>query len=239
MYANSADYLEFVHSARRSIASLSLSDAPHFGSSCRVEVRGSLRRGKLNPPYSDIDLLVIAPQGAGRQLRDAIPGAVATLGGGLLTIFVDPFSPEGTFCSIYPGPLKVDWFVAEESRGERSGHDADISSDEVVVTVWNGKNSPPYDWESHPWDWLWWLWCKMHGEKSELVSSELPKLWQFLGLHGIEVGDLPPTMPDPRDIGELNRLLRVTMGMLPSSNARLADEIRRAVTSDPKSRAVG
>ena len=153
MYSKESDYWNFFRTVETSFTNLT----PSFGlSSCKFEACGSLARGELRPPYSDIDLLIVASEGQGKKVRDVIPQFAHSLGK-LLTIFADPFSSESTFCSIYSGPLKVDWFVAEPKKEHH-----DDSNKERITMVWNGNKPPPYDWESHPWDWLWWLWCKVH-----------------------------------------------------------------------------
>src|SRR5487761_702173 len=90
--------------------------------------------------------------------------------------------------------ILLDLFWSVESRLvcrriEKEHHDD--SNKERITMVWNGNKPPPYDWESHPWDWLWWLWCKVHRGRNELVSNELPKLLQFLRMHDISVEEFP------------------------------------------------
>jgi hypothetical protein len=98
------DYRDFLIAARRQ-AALALPGA-------ELEAAGSLATGELVPGLSDLDIVVSVPTGRGPATRDSIPLLGRQLGH-LLTIFVDPFSAIGTVCSVYPGPLKVDWFIRE------------------------------------------------------------------------------------------------------------------------------
>lgn len=182
----------------------------------RLEACGSLAKGEVRPPYSDIDVMIVSSSGDGMRVRDAVPQLAASLNRRLLAIFVDPLSSEGIFCSIYSGPLKVDWFVAEQDTVRRA-------------MVWNGNKPPPYDWKSHPWDWTWWLWCKLKNGKYDLVSSELPKLWQILRTHGSDVDEFPPAVPDPRNVRNLEEFIVRTLDKLPKDNAPLVDEITLAI----------
>jgi predicted nucleotidyltransferase len=204
-----AEYWAFVQSARQALE--------RFAAGSQLEVVGSLARGDFVPPYCDIDLLVIAPAGEGQHVRDLVP-EIAAFTGDLLTIFVDPFCTRGTFCSIYRGPLKVDWFVAEvHGDGRRA--------------VWAGHKPPPYDRDAHPWDWLWWLWCKVRSGKYELVSKELSKLWLFLSLRGTSSEAFSPFVPDP-DQDDLERLILATMSHLPAPEQPVACEVRSAIEKD-------
>jgi hypothetical protein len=138
--------------------------------------------------------------------------------GGLLTIFVDPFSSQGCLCSVYAGLLKVDWWVAEDTDAGRR-------------FVWAGLEQPPTDSDGHPWDWVWWIWGKVRTGKSELAAHELSKLWQFLVLRGQSPESFPATVPDPnRD--DLVKLVLATLDHLPSS--LLGREIRSAIEADAK-----
>ncbi len=193
-------------------------------SPCKFEACGSLARGELQPPFSDLDLLIIASEGDGGRVRDEIPRFATTLGN-LLTIFADPLSSESTFCSIYSGPLKVDWFVAEDKK--------EYPKDTITkrTMIWKGTAPSPYEWESHPWDWLWWLWCKLNNKKCGLVSCELTKLWQFLRLHDIDVEEFPSSIPNEADSARLRELLLATLDILPRANFRLSKEISDAMTT--------
>ena len=206
MYVREAQYWEFVRGARQSLGTLS----PDAG----LEVVGSLARGELVPPYSDLDLLLVAPSGHGQELRDLVP-EIATSMGDLLTIFVDPFCPRGTLCSIYRGPLKVDWFVDEEGPNGRR-------------EVWTGHRAPPCDVEAHPWDWLWWLWCKVRAGKCTLAARELSKFWLFLTLKGAAPGAFFPLVPDPSQ-DDLQDLVMRTLDHLPAQGHPVAREIRHAL----------
>jgi predicted nucleotidyltransferase len=188
---------------------------------CRLEIVGSLARGELAPPYSDLDLLVVAPEGEGAAARDQIPD-IAVLCGDLLTIFVDPFCSKGTFCSIYSGPFKVDWAVSERSpRGQ--------------CVVWTGRARPPSDPDGHPWDWIWWVWCKVRSGKLELARSELSKLWQFLVLRGVSPSVFPALQPEKEQSG-LERLVLATLRYLPRPQQPVAREIAHAIESDARKR---
>lgn len=215
MFLKKEEYLEFVSSARTA-----LKDYPLNLRGLAVEVTGSLSRGEVRPPFSDIDLVLICQKGYGVRLRDDMVRIAGSLNTKLLTIFVDPFSPDACFCSIYSGPLKVDWLTAEEEV---------VDSKLTRSIVWRGNNTPPYDWESHPWDWIWWLWCKLCKGDVNLVRSDLPRLWQFLVLHGTEPKSFPDSIRNSVTSAELQAHLLATLDSLPAQKTPLAVEIRRGI----------
>lgn len=211
-----SDYRAFVDAVHQS-----LKRAPPGGPhAVRLEVSGSLARGELSPPYSDLDLVLIAPTGAGPTVRDGLPQLARTIRRELLAIFVDPLHPEACFCSIYRGPFKVDWWVYEEDEG----------GDRTII--WRGDNPPPYDWASHSWDWLWWLWGKARRGKDDTVRYELPRLWHFLTMNGIDPRRFHASVPKNATSLELLPLIRRTMDLLPDQNEALGCEIRRAIEGD-------
>lgn len=189
----------------------------------RLEVSGSLARGELSPPYSDLDLVLLAPPGKGAALREHVPTIARSVERDLLAIFVDPLHPEACFCSIYRGPLKVDWWVYEESGPSRR------------VAVWRGDAAPPYDWASHSWDWLWWLWGKARRGKDDVVVYELPRIWQFLAINGVDPRMLPASLPPTLKNRDLVDLLRKTMKLLPRPDCPAGREIRLAIDRDGRS----
>jgi predicted nucleotidyltransferase len=215
MFQRKEEYFEFVSSAKAA-----LKDYPLNSSGFAVEVTGSLSRGELRPPYSDIDLLLVCQKGYGVRLRDEMVRIAGSLNTRLLTIFVDPFSSDACFCSIYSGPLKVDWLTAEEEV---------VDSRPVRTIVWRGDNPPPYDWKSHPWDWIWWLWCKLCKGDINLVRTDLPRLWQFLVLRGTEPRSFPDSIRSSVTSGELQTHLLATLDLLPAQETPLAVEIRRGI----------
>jgi hypothetical protein len=210
------DYWKFVDAVHAALARLPVPEMR----AVRLEVSGSLARGELSPPYSDLDLLLIAPRARGAAVRDQVPAVARAADPGLLGIFVDPLHPEACFCSIYRGPFKVDWWVYEE---------LDLSS---RVPVWRGDGPPPYDWTSHSWDWLWWLWGKARRGKDEVVVHELPRLWQFLAINGADSHALPARLPATLATRLQLDLLRRTMHLLPDQDGPLGREIRRAIEQD-------
>ena len=185
-----------------------------------MELTGSLSRGEVRPPYSDIDLVLVCQKGDGVMLRDEMVKIAGSLNTKLLAIFVDPFSPDACFCSIYSGPLKVDWLTAEEEA---------MDSKVVRSIVWRGNNPPPYDWESHPWDWIWWLWCKLRRGNVDLVRTDIPRLWQFLVLHGADPRNFPTSVRNSVNSAELKAHLLATLNLLPAQRTPLALEIRRGI----------
>jgi hypothetical protein len=203
------DYEGFIARARE----VTQAGAPQL----RLEPAGSFATGSLVPGYSDLDLLLSAPRGEGPAVRDIVP-ALAERAGDLLTLFVDPFCPRGTFCSVYSGPLKVDWFVCEEDDGTRTW-------------VYAGTKPPPYDPDGHPWDWIWWLWGKIRRGDCELGRTELTKLWQFLMLRGAPPDRFPKTLP-AADQSQLEAHVLRTLDWLPTGPRRLAREISEAIRSD-------
>ncbi len=186
----------------------------------RLEVTGSLATKTLSPPYSDLDLVLIAPTGAGPTVRDHVPHLAESTGRTLLAIFVDPLNPEACFCSIYRRPFKVDWWVSEEGQGSRR------------ISIWRGTQPPPYDWTSHCWDWLWWLWGKARRGKEEIVRHELPRLWQFLTIKGLDARRFPPSLPEGITQSDFLTLIRRTMDCLPDPDSALGREIRVAIEQD-------
>jgi predicted nucleotidyltransferase len=217
MFQKESDYSDFVNSAKRSLQDL----ASDGFSSIRLEVSGSLARGELSPPYSDLDLLLVAPKGTGASLRDHVPKLARSVSD-LLAIFVDPFSSSGVFCSIYSGPLKVDWWVFEETEGSQR------------TTICRGNYPPPYNWALHCWDWTWWLWTKARRGKVELVMGDLPRLWLALTLKGIDPPKFPTSIQKTTTNEDLLELLRYTMGLLPASESPLAREIRHVIEAERK-----
>lgn len=215
MFLKQEEYFKFVSSARDTLKSYPLNSRGF-----RVEVTGSLSRGDLRPPYSDIDFLLVCQKGDGTKLRDEMVRIASSLNTELLTIFVDPFSPDACFCSIYSGPLKVDWLTVEEEE---------VDSKVVRSVVWRGNNPPPYDWKSHPWDWIWWLWCKLCKGNVDLVGTDLPRLWQFLVLRGVEPRNFPASIGNAASSSELQRHLLATLELLPAQKTPLAEEIRRGI----------
>jgi predicted nucleotidyltransferase len=202
------DYRDFLEAAR-SQASRTLPGA-------EVEATGSLASGELVPGLSDLDILVEVPIGRGPATRDSIPLLARQLGD-VLTVFVDPFSAIGTICSVYPGPLKVDWFVRE---GRPPSH----------KWIWRGASPPPYDSDAHPWDWVWWLWGKLRRGDCELARSELSKLWQWLTRSGVPPNAFPPELPSANQ-ARLEELVVATLPHLPTSPLDLADEVSQAIRS--------
>lgn len=182
---------------------------------CELEIVGSVARGKAKYPYSDLDLLLLTPEGQGPLVRDEMHSLVSAAGDPL-TFFVDPFSHQGTFCSVFQGPLKVDWFVAEDVNGRRQD-------------VWSGRRQPPRDPEGHPWDWIWWTWGKFRNGRMEFAAQELTKLWQFLVLEGADQRTFPPLVADPSG---LVQLVRATLSKLPGQSRRVAQEVRGAIERD-------
>jgi hypothetical protein len=200
------DYQSLLAHARE----IALTVAPQV----RLEPVGSFATGRLVPGYSDLDLLVSTASGEGPAARDIVP-VLAERVGDLLTLFVDPFSSIGTLCSIYPGPLKVDWFICEEDAGTRTW-------------VFSGTKPPPYDPDSHPWDWIWWLWGKIRRGDCQLGRTELTKLWQFLVLRGASPDQFPKVLPAAEQ-SQLEALVLSTLDCLPTSPRRLAREISDAI----------
>lgn len=211
LHTNEADYFAFADAVRAALREV----AP----TAKLEIVGSVARGEAVPPYSDLDLLLVAPEGEGQTLRDRVPDLAGRLGE-LLTIFVDPFSSQGCFCSVYSGLLKVDWFVEEESRDGRK-------------RVWTGRQPPPTDDSSHPWDWTWWLWGKVRTGKLNLAAEELSKLWQFLVLRGAPPNSFPATVPRPGHDDLVAFVLR-TLDHLPE--APMGAEVRSAIEEDARVR---
>lgn len=203
-----ADYGAFVDGA---LAAL-LATEPN----ARLEVVGSLARGEARPPYSDIDLMLIAPDGVGPSLRDRVP-KVAEAAGELLTIFVDPFSWQGCFCAVYDDLLKVDWFVADGEREDRR-------------MVWSGEQPAPYDPIGHVWDWTWWIWGKIRSGKPDLAATELSKLWAFLVRRGVRSEVFPQHVPRPTD--DLPFMLISTLQHLPTGP--IADRVERAIRDESR-----
>lgn len=212
MHTNEADYLAFVDAVRAALREV----AP----TAKLEIVGSVARGEAIPPYSDLDLMLVAPEGEGQALRDRVPDLAERLGG-LLTIFVDPFSSQGCFCSVYSGVFKVDWFVEEEGRYGRQ-------------LVWTGRQPPATDDTGHPWDWIWWLWGKVRTGKLDLAAEELSKLWQFLVLRGVSPESFPAKVPDPKR-DDLASLVLGTLDHLPAS--AIGIEVRSAIEEDAGARA--
>lgn len=211
-----SDYCAFVETVRQS---LSRSPAPDVAA-VRLEVTGSFARGELSPPYSDLDLVLIAPPEMGPKVRDRVPELAKTAGRELLAIFVDPLHPEACFCSVYRGPFKVDWWVFEELDGAQR------------TAIWRGNDPPPYEWAAHSWDWLWWLWGKARRGKDDVVKHELPRLWQFLAINGADPRRLPACLPASTANRDLLRLLRQTMNFLPAPDTPLGREIRGVIERD-------
>ena len=204
-----ADYRDFFEAAReRAVEALP---------GAVLSPAGSLARGELIPGLSDLDILVVAPDGRGPETRDAIPALAEELGP-LLTLFIDPFSAIGTLCSVYAGPLKVDWLVCEGEPPDRTW-------------IWSGRQPPPYDADAHPWDWIWWLWGKIRRGECELGRSELAKLWQWLVRNGVSPTAFPPGLP-PAEQAQLEALVLETLRQLPSRHERLAAEIAGAIRDD-------
>ncbi len=208
MNLTEGDYLDFLTAARRR-AALTLPGA-------ELEAAGSLASGELVPGLSDLDIAVSVPTGRGPATRDSIPLLAQELGH-VLTVFVDPFSAIGTICSVYPGPLKVDWFIREGKSPSQ-------------VWIWSGAKQPPYDADGHTWDWIWWLWGKLRRGHSELARSELSKLWQWLTRNGVPPTAFPPELP-PANQARLEALVIDTLPHLPSRPTELAEEVSRAIRS--------
>ncbi len=201
------------HAFADRVSAILARQAPTF----RLEIVGSVARGEAQHPYSDLDLLVVTPEHEGPVMRDDMR-ELASASGNLLTFFVDPFCYRGTICSIYRGPLKVDWFVAEEVSGRRH-------------PIWSGRHPPPSDPEGHPWDWIWWLWGKVRTGRLDLTAKELSKLWQFLVLQGSDPRGFPPAVPDA-DQARLERLVLETVQKLPAQSCPVAKEVRTAIEND-------
>lgn len=210
-----SEYRAFVVSAEDALRRSSAVDL----AATRLEVSGSLARGELSPPYSDLDLVLIAPAGAGANVRDHVPALARAVGRELLTVFADPLTPA-MFCSIYRGPLKVDWWVFEETEGSQR------------TAIWRGNNPPPYEWAWHCWDWLWWFWGKARRGKDDVVKQDLPRLWQFLTINGVNPRRLPALLPERTPNRDLLGLLRQTMNLLPAADTALGREIRDAIERD-------
>ena len=208
MKLTESDYWDFLTAARRQ-AALALPGA-------ELEAAGSLATGELVPGLSDLDIMVSVPTGSGPATRDSIPLLARQLGH-LLTVFVDPFSAIGTICSVYPGPLKVDWLIREGKSPPQ-------------VWIWRGAKEPPYDPYGHSWDWVWWLWGKLRRGQSELARSELSKLWQWLTRNGVPPTAFPPELP-PANKARLESLVIDTLAHLPSHPSELAAEVSRAIHS--------
>ena len=211
-----SDYQAFVEAARRAV---SRSPVPAVAAA-RLEVTGSFARGELSPPFSDLDLALVASAGAGPAARDGLPEFARSVDRDLLAIFVDPLHPEACFCSIYRGPFKVDWWVYEE----------DEAGDRTIV--WRGNKPPPYDWASHSWDWFWWLWGKARRGKDDTVRHELPRLWHFLTMNGVDPRRFPAAVRKNATSRDLLPLIRRTVDLLPDQDEALAREIRLAVEGD-------
>lgn len=211
-----SDYRAFVESVRHSLRRFPVVNV----AAARLEVSGSLARGELSPPYSDLDLVLIAPAGAGANVRDHVPELARSVGRELLAIFVDPLNPLAVFCSIYQGPFKVDWWVFEEAEGSQR------------TAIWRGNDPPPYEWASHCWDWLWWLWGKARRGKDDVVKHDLPRLWQALTLRGIDPRQFPASLPETTTNRDLLALLRHTLTLLPASDTALGREIWHAIERD-------
>ena len=200
------DYRDFLAAAR--------TQATAVLPAVELEAAGSLARGELVPGLSDLDIQVSAPVGRGAATRDAIPELARRLGEPL-TLFVDPFSAIGTICSVYRGPLKVDWFVCEGRPPDR-------------VWIWRGTQPPPTDPDGHPWDWIWWLWGKVRRGQCELARSELAKLWLWLQRSGVSPSAFPAELP-PASQARLEEFVIDTLAHLPSPDSELATHISRAI----------
>ena len=140
-----------------------------------VNLVGSRASGTPTP-LSDWDFQLETANG--QRLAAELPDLVAKLDP--LGALWDPLSDRATYCAVFPGAIKVDFFPGDETHEPSSPLD-------VVA-----ENLRPID--AHFWDWLLWLGAKQLGGRDNLVQSELVSMNDFI-LHRLGVAESPPTLP--------------------------------------------
>jgi hypothetical protein len=126
-----------------------------------VSLIGSRAEGTAND-YSDWDFAVRVDDF--RAVSEALPSLLAPLEP--LAQQWDPLSEHWCYMLMLAGPTKIDLlFLDEPHRPE-------------LPWVVNAETLEAVD--RHFWDWFLWLGSKEAAGKSELVSTELDKLWRHL-----------------------------------------------------------
>lgn len=112
-------------------------------------------------PLSDWDFLIETadPQ----PVTAALPRLVEPIGP--LAAFFDPLSRRATFIVIIPGPVKID-LITDTPREPEPARDPSIDSLPAI--------------DQHFWDWTLWLAGKKLNGRSDLVTAELAKMYDFL-----------------------------------------------------------
>jgi len=124
----------------------------------QIELIGSRAEGR-ETEWSDWDFGVRTSDFA--ALSEALPGLLAPLEP--LAQLWDPLSTEQCWMLILRGPVKVDLIFPEEPHAKEEPWR--VGTDTLAAI------------DDHFWDWMLWLKGKEAGDKTELVTTELEKLF--------------------------------------------------------------
>jgi hypothetical protein len=150
-----------------------------------ARVVGSYATGTYVPPYSDIDVLAVSPEGEGAPVRDVVC-EVAHAVPGTICVTVDPFDRQAILYSILDRGLQIDWFVVELDAVGREH------------PVWRGAHAGPDDVSCRAWSsLLYTLGLLMKGgvRARALAAHDLAEHWVWLASRGVEVTALPACVP--------------------------------------------
>jgi hypothetical protein len=160
---------------------------------------GSYATGSLRIPYSDLDVLAIAPDGHGAAVRDQVIDAARAMDD-VVCVTVDPFDRQAIVYSIHSNGLQIDWFVVEGVGGAER-------------PVWRGERAQPVDVTCRAWSsLLYTLSVALRGETAD-AARNLEEHWVWLSMNGIDVSTLPAIVPAGGD--DVVNLIRRTASALP------------------------
>jgi hypothetical protein len=178
-----------------------------------IEARmvGSYAAGRLQVPYSDIDVLAVAETGKGCLARDSVVDAARSMPG-TLCVAVDPFADESLIYSVIANGLHIDWFVVErDTTGEER-------------PVWRGDRQWKTDVRARCWSALLSvlsLSLRDRGKPGRLEAvRELSQHWSWLAAQGIDVSALQPTIP--AEDSNLADLIARTAAVIPREDSLAA-----------------
>lgn len=162
---------------------------------------GSYAQGRLDIPYSDIDVLAIARTGEGARTRDAVIDAARALDDAVC-VTIDPFADEAIVYSIHETGLQIDWFVVERIGDEQR-------------RIWHGERPQPIDVTCRAWSSLLYTLSLLLKDDSRrgLAARDLAEIWVWLSGNGVDVSSLPASAPAATD--DLPGLIAATAKIAP------------------------
>lgn len=204
---------------------------------------------------SDVDLLVVSKAGRRDELWSERRPIAERLGGWLGGFDEVAWQAPYTFIGFCTGPVKVDFFFQEDEPdpdpwlrdGFRSLFDPDRLTERLRERLGTESPRPDLsDFDTHAWDWLWWVHIKLRDEAQLWLSYiELIKFVETMLVTGFNVlvgepwrgvwrlkervpdgalAQVRAALPASPGAGELRRATATALDCYLTLRRRLADE---------------